>query len=200
MPDHKIVALSELDDVGLRSLACLHQSVMHTLLTDLGLPLILRYYRIAQMDESVIGFCLVSADGDLLGWVVGSPHPGALNAKLRSPVRWLALQIFRLAVTRPKALWQLWLSVNSSSKHIADDRTVELTYLGVAPHARGSGLAKSLLQAFVNAGRAAGYEAVELSVEEDNSAALGLYAGSGFILKRTFVEGRFARRRMEFVL
>lgn len=195
-----MVALSDLDDAGLRSLARLHQSVMPTLLTDLGLPIILRYYRIAQMDASVIGFCLVSADGNLLGWVVGSPHPGALNAKLRSPVRWLTLQMLRLAVTRPKVLWQLWLSVNSSSQHIADDRMVELTYLGVAPHARGSGLAKSLMQAFINAARAAGHKAIELSVEENNSAALGLYARTGFVLKRTFVDGRFARRRMELLL
>jgi ribosomal protein S18 acetylase RimI-like enzyme len=37
-------------------------------------------------------------------------------------------------------------------------------------------------------------------VEENNSAALGLYARTGFVLKRTFVDGRFARRRMELLL
>lgn len=195
-----MVALSDLDDLGLQSLALLHQSVMRSLLTDLGPPFILRYYRFARMDEFVIGYCLISAHGDVVGWVVGSPDPTALNARLRAPMRWFARQILRLAITRPSVLWQLFLSVSSSSKQMTTKGVVELTYLGIAAHARGSGLANSLLQAFINASRAAGYKVVELSVEQENTAALSLYARFGFVPTRTFREGRFERRRMEFVL
>jgi ribosomal protein S18 acetylase RimI-like enzyme len=200
MPDHRIVPLADLDDVGLQSLALLHQSVMHTLLTDLGLPFILRYYRSARTDESVIGYCLISLSGDVLGWVVGSPDPIALNGRLRAPARWFAGQILRLAITRPSVLWQLLVSVSSSSKQMATEGSLELTYLGTAAHARGGGLARSLLQAFIAASRTAGYRVVELSVEQDNSAAVGLYASFGFVGKRTFREGRFERCRMELVL
>ncbi len=76
---------------------------------------------------------------------------------------------------------------------------LELTYIGVAADARGQGLGKALLAAFVEAGRQAGYRRVVLSVETDNPGALALYNKAGFQITRTFTEGHFERHRMELV-
>ena len=104
---YKIVPLTELRDEGIRDLAALHLSVMPTLLSDLGLPMVLRYYQVAQNDPSVIGFCTLSPSGELLGWAVGSPHPEKINSSLRRPFAWFLFQMLRLAFTRPLVLLQL---------------------------------------------------------------------------------------------
>lgn len=200
MPDPRLVRLAELDERGLRSLAELHESVMRTLLSDLGLPFVLKYYRIAKTDSSVLGFCLTASDGELVGWVIGSPDPGELFSQLRSPVGWFAIEMLRLAVTRPAALWALAASALAPSARLDIASGIELTYIGVARRARGSGLGESLLRAFIDASRERGYRAIELSVESANSAAAGLYAKFGFGITRTFREGRFDRRRMALML
>ena len=203
---------SQLDPVALARLAALHQSVMHTLLADLGLPVVLRYYQVCQRDPAVIGFCAVSPAGEMLGWAVGSPHPDEVNARLRQPIPWFAGQMLRLAFTRPGALWQLAVSTLSTltpaplSSHRGNDwgegekPQIELTYIGVAASARGQGLGRGLLIAFVEASRAAGYSSIALSVETDNPEAIGLYGKSGFKIIRTFREGRFERHRMELLI
>ena len=67
--DYELVALSQLEDDQLKQLAELHHSVMHTLLADLGLPMVLRYYQIARSDNSVIGICALdpSRENNWLG-------------------------------------------------------------------------------------------------------------------------------------
>ena len=173
---------------------------MHTLLAELGLPLVRRYYQACQEDPAVIGLCAVSPVGEILGWAVGSPHPDALNARLRQPLGWFTRQMLRLAFTRPGVLWQLVTSVLSSSSQMeAEPGAIELTYIGVDPSARGQGVGSTLLKAFAEDGRAAGYRSVVLSVETDNSEAVALYTKAGFKITRTFTEGHFERHRMELV-
>ena len=203
-----LTPLSQLDPAGLEHLAGLHRSVMHTLLSELGLPVVRRYYETCQVDPAVIGLCALSyppskregagAGGQIVGWAVGSPHPDQLNARLRQPPTWFAGQMLRLAVTHPGALGQLAASALSSSSQM-EPQAVELTYIGVAASARAQGLGRELLAAFVVAGRSAGYRSVVLSVETDNPAAIGLYTNAGFQVTRTFKEGRFERHRMQFV-
>ncbi len=193
-----LTPLSQLNPSDLDRLAALHQAVMHTLLSDLGLPVVRRYYEVCQQDTSVVGLCAVSTTGEFLGWAVGSPHPEQITARLRHPLAWFATQMLQLAVTRPAALMQLAQSVFSASDANAlRPGQIELTYIGVAESARGQGLGRSLLAAFVEAGRAAGYESVALSVETDNPAAIALYTNGGFRIVKTFREGRFERHRME---
>jgi len=195
-----ITPLSKLDSSGLARLAALHQPVMHTLLSDLGLPVVRRYYEICQQDSSVVGFCAISSNGETIGWAVGSSHPDEINARLRAPLTWFAGQMLRLALTRPATLVQLAQSVFSASDvNVIQPGQIELTYIGVAPSARGQGLGKALLAAFVDASRIAGYHSVVLSVEIDNPEAIALYTKAGFKATRTFREGRFLRQRMEFV-
>src|SRR5690349_18296979 len=174
--DFTLTPLSKLDSAGLDHLAALHQSVMHTLLSDLGLPIVQRYYQACQEDPTVIGLCAVSHSAEILGWAVGSPHPDALNARLRQPPGWFAGQMLRLAFTHPRVFLQLLTSVLSSSTQMeTGPGALELTYIGVAPSARGQGLGAALLKAFADVARAAGYRSIVLSVETDNPEAVALY-------------------------
>jgi ribosomal protein S18 acetylase RimI-like enzyme len=198
--DFTLTPLSRLDSVQLDHLAELHRTVMHTLLSELGLPIVQRYYQACQEDPAVIGLCAVSPGGEMLGWAVGSPHPDALNARLRRPLGWFAGQMLRLAFTRPRVFLQLVSSVLSSSSQMeTEPSAIELTYIGVAPSARGQGVGKALLAAFTNASRISGYRRIVLSVETDNPEAVALYTKTGFKITKTFTEGRFERHRMELV-
>jgi ribosomal protein S18 acetylase RimI-like enzyme len=195
-----ITPLSQLDPPGLARLAALHQPVMRTLLSDLGQPVVRRYNQIIQQDSSVVGFCAISSSGEAIGWAVGCSHPDEINARLRAPLAWFAGQMLRLAFTRPAILIQLAQAVFSASDvNLLQPGQIELTYIGVAPSARGQGLGKGLLAAFVNTSRIAGYRSVALSVETDNPEAIALYTKAGFKATRTFQEGRFQRYRMELV-
>jgi ribosomal protein S18 acetylase RimI-like enzyme len=199
--DHTLIRLSQLDDEGIKHLAALHHSVMHTLLSDLGLPVVLRYYQVAHDDSSVIGFCAVSPSGEMLGWVLGSPHPDRINSRLRTPFVWFLSQMIRLAFTRPLVVWQLVSSVlSSSSNPEMESGAMELTYIGVASHQRGKGLGKELLNAFIKASRSRNYHSVVLSVEMENAPAIAVYEKAGFKILQTFSEGRYKRHRMELVL
>ena len=199
--DYELVALSQLEDDHLKQLAELHHSVMHTLLADLGLPMVLRYYQIARSDPSVIGMGALDSSMKIIGWAMGSPHPDTINLALRSPLLWFAFQMLRVISTRPLALLQLISSVLSSSSEteIKSD-VIELTYIGVAADQRSRGLGKNLLNAFISASRETGYQSVVLSVEKENGSAIALYEKAGFKVIRTFSEGRYERHRMELIL
>jgi len=199
--DVELVSLSQLDDSDLKRLATLHHSMMHTLLSDLGLPIVLRYYQIACSDSSVIGICAINSSREIIGWAMGSPHPDRINSSLLKPLPWFAVQMFRVIFTRPQALLQLVSSVfSSSSETEMDSDGIELTYIGVAPNQREKGLGKKLLNAFIESSSSNGYRSVVLSVETDNSAAIALYEKSGFKIARTYSEGRYQRHRMELIL
>jgi ribosomal protein S18 acetylase RimI-like enzyme len=186
----------------LERLARLHHAVLPTLLSQLGLPFVERYYRAAVADPRVIGFYAVhEQSGAPCGFAVGTPRPQALNSQLRQPPGWFAAQMARLLFQRPSLLWQLLASARAAAGQMADEPgAVELTYLGVAEEWRGHGLGSQLLQAFLDASRRAGYRNVVLSVETDNAAAIRLYRRTGFIIRKTFREGRFERHRMELIL
>jgi ribosomal protein S18 acetylase RimI-like enzyme len=203
---NSIIPLSSLPASILPALADLHTSTMPTLLADLGQPVVLRYYQLAQKDPSVIALCATfplpvgeGAEVRVLGYALGSPDPSALNAQLRQPIIWFVGQVLRLAFTRPPVLWQLVQSVFSAS----DENTLapgqlELTYIGVDHEVRGQGLGKTLLTAFVDTARIAEYKSVVLSVETDNPAAIALYTKFGFTITKTFSEGHYHRHRMEY--
>jgi ribosomal protein S18 acetylase RimI-like enzyme len=195
--EYTIRPFASLDERAVERVALLHQSVMHNLLTDLGFPIVLRYYQIASRDPSVIGFCAVSSSGEIIGWTVGSPNPQALNASLRTQTFWFLKQMLRLLVTHPSVFLELLLSVIQTSEQQLPARTVELTYIGVASGYQGKGAGRALLNAFTEASRSSGYCSIELSTEKDNHHAQALYEKSGFMVKATTQEGRFERYRME---
>ena len=199
MDEHRFAKITELDDEGMKELASLHHEVMHTLLSDLGLPLVLKYYQAARSDLSVIGISALDASSKILGWAIGSPQPAAINTKLRTPLPWFLLQMLRVAATRPMIFKQLISSVFTSSAQMEAD-AIELTYIGVASSQQGKGLGRALLNKFIEESRLKGYHSVVLSVEDENKAAVALYEKSGFHITRSFAEGRFQRHRMELIL
>ena len=199
--DQRLTPFSELTDEDLKRLALLHRSVMRTLLSDLGLPMVLRYYQIAHADSKVVGLCARTDSDEILGWAMGSPHPDRITAGLRSSLAWFIPQMLRVMFTRPLVLWQLVSSVLSASDEAGlKPGAIELTYIGVAPGQRGKRLGKELLNAFVEASRLKGYRSVVLSVEKENSVAVSLYEKAGFKVIKTFTEGRYQRHRMELNL
>lgn len=199
--DYALVQLSQLDDEGIKQLAVLHHSVMHTLLSDLGLPMVLRYYQVAQNDQSLIGLCAVSPSGEMLGWTLGSPHPDRINAHLRTPIVWFLSQMLRLTFTHPLVVWQLISYVlGAAGQPKMESGAIELTYIGAAANQRGKGLGKELLDSFIEASRSKGYHSVVLSVETNNKPAIALYESAGFRIIKTSSEGRYQRYRMELVL
>lgn len=199
MDAFRFVQISELDDDGLQRLATLHHSVMHTLLSDLGLPIVTKYYHAACSDESVVGICALDSTNEIVGWTIGSPDPSAINQKLRSPWTWFLFQMMRLARTRPGVFRQLVSSVFSTSAPM-EQHTIELTYIGVAASAQRKGLGRALLYRFVEESRTRGYHSVVLSVEAENKSAIALYQKFGFTISRSFSEGRYRRHRMELTL
>ena len=199
--DHMLVRLSQLDENGIKRLAVLHQSVMRTLLSDLGTSMVLRYYQVALNDSSVVGICAISPSGEMLGWALGSPHPGKINSHLRTPFVWFFSQMLRLALTRPLILWQLIFSVlRSSVQTNIESGAIELTFIGVAVDKRNQGLGRELLNAFMETSRSLGYRSVILSVEREDVPAITLYEKAGFKIIQSFSEGRYKRYRMERVL
>jgi|SRR5687767_6167000 len=199
--DYTLVEFPQLDTDGINRLAALHHSVMQTLLSNLGLPVVLRYYQVAREERSVVGICAVSPSGEMLGWALGSPHPNLINSRVRTPLTWFLLQMLRLTLTRPLVLWQLVSSVlRSSGQPDLKSGAIELTYIGVASDQRGKGLGRKLLDAFIEASRMAGYHSVVLSVEMENMPAIALYEKAGFKIIQSFSEGHYQRHRMELVL
>ena len=196
---YTIVPVAQLTDQQLGKLASLHHAVMHSLLTDLGLPVVERYYRLACKYPSVIGFASASETGNLLGWAIGSPRPDQLNSRLREAPLWFLFQMLRLLITRPSVLGQIWASLRTASTPMPAG-AIELTYIGVDPSIRKQGLGRDLLRTFIQAARAASYQAVVLSVDVENTDAIALYTKAGFAINNTFTEGSFRRHRMELTL
>jgi hypothetical protein len=199
--EYERIPLAKLEDDQLKQLAQLHHSVMHTLLADLGLPMVLRYYQIARSDHSVVGICALDPSKKIMAWAMGSPHPDRINSALRSPLLWFAFQMLRVLVTRPLVLLQLISSVLSSSAETEmKSDAIELTYIGVAADQRGKRVGEVLLNAFIETSREIGYQSIVLSVEKDNGSAIALYRKAGFKITKTFSEGRYERHRMELIL
>ena len=192
----QIVSLVEMNENQIKGLARLHQRAMHSLLNDLGLPFIERYYQLARADSSAIGLCALGADASLLGWAVGSPQPEQIARRMSEAWGWFVVQLARVLFTNPNLILQMLISSRSSSTAMKEG-AVELTYIGVDESARKQGVGRALLQAFIEAAREKNFSTVELSVEAENAGAIALYTKAGFEITRSFREGKFDRHRME---
>ncbi|MEW5941618.1 MAG: GNAT family N-acetyltransferase [Chloroflexota bacterium] len=197
-----LAPLSDLSSPDLQRVAALHCAVMPTLLTDLGPSAVQRYYEIAIHDPKVVGFAIFApVSKEALGWVMGSPHPAELTARLRRHPLWFAGQLARVAVTRPRVIAQLLrAALSPAEENLIQPGEIELTYIGVADYARGQGLGVTLVRRFLAASAVAGYNRVSLSVESDNNSAIRLYRQVGFETVKEFQEGKFHRLRMSVAL
>ena len=195
----RIIPITQLSEKQTAELASLHQRVMHSLLSDLGLPVIERYYRLARKASTMIGFCALSEAGRLLGWVIGSSKPNQIHDRLREAFPGFIFQMIRVLVRRPRVIAQLFASLRTAAAPLPAG-AIELTYLGVDALIRRQGIGREILGAFLQAARAAKYRYVVLSVEAENKDAIALYTRAGFRITQTFTEGNFHRHRMELTL
>jgi ribosomal protein S18 acetylase RimI-like enzyme len=193
--NHQIVPISQLTTTQITELARLHHRVMHSLLSDLGLPIVERFYEIVCNDSDVVGFCGLSEMGHPLGWAIGSLKPDQLNSRVREAPIWFIVQMARALITRPRLLRQLIASVRGAAAPLPED-AIELTYIGVDAPARQRGLGRELLHLFIQAARERKCRSVVLSVEAGNDDAIALYTKAGFKILDFFTEGRFKRHRM----
>ncbi len=67
------------------------------------------------------------------------------------------------------------------SEETTPDATIRVVLIGVAPDARGQGVADLLLGSFADTARARGHRTADLSVAPDNRAAQAAYARNGWI-------------------
>lgn len=195
----KIIPVSQLNDKQISDLARLHRAVIHSLLSELRLPMVEKYYQIACADAAVIGVCALDAGGSPLGWAVGSSKPDQVIGQMREAWGWFILQMIRVLVIRPRLILQLAASARSASIELKE-RAIELTYIGVDPSARKQGLGRELLKTFLQAAQENGYKFVVLSVEVENKDAIALYTRAGFEIVHSVKEGRFHRYRMELII
>ena len=197
--NYSMIALTQLNADQTEKLAFLHHRALHSLLADLGAPFLERYYQLARADSSVIGMCALGAEGNPLGWAVGSPQPGQVARRMSEARGWFIIHMARVLFANPKAIWQVVVSSRSASVTMSPG-AIELTYFGVDESARKKGLGRELLNAFIEAARGKGFTSVELSVEAGNAAAIALYTWAGFRVARSYTEGAFDRHRMELML
>lgn len=193
--------IHEIDPVLIAPMAKLHEKALHGLLSEMGYPLVYRYFQLCVEDPSVIGFYALSETGDLIGYVNGTPNPSELNSRMTRPLAWFAWQCLRLLFTRPRVLWQAVVSSFTISKQMTEEPgAIEVVYMSVDPKARGQGLGRILMQAFHDAAREAGYKRVTGSQELDNKVGIDLLYSMGYRVKYVFREGGYDRQRIELIL
>jgi ribosomal protein S18 acetylase RimI-like enzyme len=129
--------------------------------------------------------CLVAeSEGEILGYVLGSPDPGQYGRSLR---RVLLRMLPRLTPLR-----QTWASLpyllragRYPSPHADWQQFPAHLHINLLPEARGLGLGRRLLTGHLDLLRGAGVVGVQLSTTSENRAALELYRRLGFVLMAT---------------
>lgn len=175
----------------------LHHENLTGLLRRLGARAIRGYYRAALARKESLGFVALSHDR-VTGFVFGSTEPGTLTRSTFlsrwydtvPPLLWKVL-------TRPGLAVDLLRTLRGAR---GDIQTAELIYLAVDRSARRDGIAKNLVATFSQDISTRGAESYELSVDDDNQAAIPFYENLGFRLTGTFEEFGVLRRRYRFVL
>jgi ribosomal protein S18 acetylase RimI-like enzyme len=190
--------IASLESRHIEDVARLHRASLTGLLSDLGLPAIKAFYAGCLRTDLAVGFVDVEA-GALRGFVFGSPHPEKLRPESFRSNRIETLLALGFGVMRRPTLIGSLLSVNRASQREDYDRTApELIYLAVSKSSRGSGVGAQLVKAFTAEMVKRGVSGYELSVDEDNSAAIAFYEREGFKLIGRYREFGVAHRRYRF--
>jgi GNAT superfamily N-acetyltransferase len=198
---YTIYPLKELKLEQLPEIARLHLDD-HGLLTQLGYPFVLRYFEIVRNDKSMVG--VIAKDdqtGKIIGYNVAAPQPAALTSQLTDDKVWFIKEIFKVIFTRPSAFIQLTVSsltIKSQMENEAD--AIESLYLTIDESYRGQKVGRTLQQGLFEEARKAGYQRIVGSIETWNEASIKMCQSNGFVIKRTFREGKFIRHRIEKIL
>jgi ribosomal protein S18 acetylase RimI-like enzyme len=165
----------------------------------MGHRFLVEYYRCYLQPRRALAYVAVDrARGDVLGFVVGAEDVGAFYGEAFSRHLWrLAWAAVVSTLRCPALLAEVWqrrgaitgplagrlLKRSRSPRHceIAPDLPpASLTSIGVVPAARGRGVAKALMGAFLDELRRRTIEAVKLGVLADNVAACTFYERYGW--------------------
>ena len=177
------------------AVASMHTVNLTGLLSQLGLAAARVYYAGCTRSPSAVGFVYHDA-GIVRGFVLGSADPVLLKRDVVRANRVATIAgVLRGVVRRPRLLESVLKSFRGPDEGRYDARAPELIYLAVDPSARTSGVGTGLVDAFGDAMRRAGIHAYELSVDDDNLAAIGFYEKLGFRVTGRYREFGILHRR-----
>lgn len=198
---YTIYPLKELTPEQLPEIATLHLGD-HGLLTQLGYPFVLRYFEIVLKDSRVVG--VIARDdqtGKLIGYNIASPEPSSLTARLTDNKIWFIKEIIKVIFTHPSAFIQLIASSLTIKSQMEDEvDAIESLYLTIDENYRGQKVGRTLQQGLFEEARKAGYKRIVGSIETWNEASIKMCQSNGFVIKKTFREGKFIRHRIEKIL
>lgn len=158
-------------------------------LTAMGKSFVREYYRaVLEFPENL---CFVATEEErTVGFVVGFGNPPAFYTFYKKRrVRLISL-VLRAILTNPGLLGRVLVNLKRVSSVEGSSSEVELSSVGVEPSLTGTGVGRSLIQAFVNLARERGYQSIYLTTDaEENDRVNLFYIKQGFILERTFLSG-----------
>ncbi len=198
---YTIYPLKELKSEQLPQIARLHLDD-HGLLTQLGYPFVLRYFEIVLKDPHVVGVIAVDDQtGKLIGYNIASSEPSALTSQLTNDKVWFMREILKVIFTHPSAFIQLIVSsLTIQSQMENEPGAIESLYLTIDENYRGQKVGRTLQQGLFEEARKAGYQRIVGSIETWNEASIKMCQSNGFVIKKTFREGKFIRHRIEKIL
>jgi GNAT superfamily N-acetyltransferase len=198
---YTIYALDKLKPEQLPEIATLHLGD-HGLLTQLGYPFVLRYFEMALKDNRVIGvFAQDNETGRVIGYNLASAEPAALTGQLTNDKVWFTKEIIKVILTHPSAFIQLIVSSLTIKSQMEDESdSIESIYLTVDENYRGQKVGRTLQQGLFDEARKAGYKRIVGSIETWNEASIKMCQSNGFVIRKTFREGKFIRHRIEKIL
>lgn len=172
--------IERLDLAHVDGVARLHIASVPGRLSEFGHLATRAYYVGVVASRSGVG--MVEVNGHTVcGFVFGSTTPSRVQRAVFSarPLS-VALGLGVGVLRRPVCLRWLVQSLRGPDEGLYDNQVPELTYLAVAPEGRGRGVGRRLVESFTDAMRVASVPAYELSVDEENRAAIGFYEKLGF--------------------
>jgi ribosomal protein S18 acetylase RimI-like enzyme len=117
-----------------------------------------------------------SVSGEPAGLQVSYPGSTMKQLEFRTLLRFIA------AAGLPSAIRMVWRSFPLQSIAEAAPDEYFLAHLAVLPEFEGRGLGRRLLERSMENARRGGFRKLTLTVDADNSRALGLYTRSGFVI------------------
>lgn len=198
---YTIYPFKELKREQLPEIATLHLDD-HGLLTQLGYPFVLRYFEIVLQDKRVVG--VIAKDdqnGKVIGYNIASPEPSKLTSQLTNDKIWFIKEIIKVIFTHPSSFIQLIVSSFTIKSQMEDEAdAIESLYLTIDENYRGQKVGRTLQQGLFDEALKAGYKRIVGSIETWNEASIKMCQSNGFVIKKTFREGKFIRHRIEKIL
>jgi ribosomal protein S18 acetylase RimI-like enzyme len=198
---YTIHPLKNIHPSQLTQLATLHLED-HGLLSQLGHPFVLKYFEIVHKDKRTIGvYAQADQTGKLIGYNIAHPEPETLTSQLTNDRGWFIKEMLKVVVTRPSAFIQLLVSSKTIKTQMQNESdAIESLYLTIDNEYRGQKIGRTLQQALFEEVRKAGYPRIVGSIETWNEASIRMCQSNGFVITKTFREGKFTRHRIEKIL